>query len=269
LTALGAYWTAKGGVSLGIVGDANHTSGYHLGRDRIYDGSGPGLGDQDYSVQLPRDKAGLSGAAAAIDLGKLGWSYKRLYDFSRWLVAECQTGADGSRDVREIIYSPDGSQVQRWSGVDGDIHTGPGNGDASHRYHTHISYYRDSEARGKIGLFRGFFDANGEDAMDFYPLPGGDGTVTIKEGRGLVNLVTGRAVQTTDYVKTSHCRIHLAESFGEGAGRQDGYLVRHAQQAHVALDDVVETFVPSTVVPSDPVPAVLTSEDGAVRYQRV
>jgi hypothetical protein len=90
--------------------------------------------------------------------------------------------------------------------------------------------------------------------LDFFPMGGGDGVVTIKEGRGLVNLVTGKAVLTDDLVKTSHCRIHLAEPFGDAPGRQDGYLVRHSQQAHVALDDVVASFVPTAT----PEPASVT-----------
>ena len=84
LRQLGTYWTAQGGVNLGVVGNAAHTYGYHLGRDRIYDGGGPGKGDRDYSVQTRRDKAGLSDAASAIDLGRLNGSLPKLYRFSRW-----------------------------------------------------------------------------------------------------------------------------------------------------------------------------------------
>ena len=156
LRELGAYYVSQGGVNLGIVGDTNHTVGYHLGRDRIY---GPmGQGDDDYSVKHPRDKAGLSGGAAAIDLGRLKGSYEQLYTFSVWLVAQCQAKEPGTKEIREIIYSPDGTKVQRYSGVDGAIHTGPGNGDLSHRTHTHISYFRDSEARAKIPVFAPYWE---------------------------------------------------------------------------------------------------------------
>lgn len=92
--------------------------------------------------------------------------------------------------------------------------------------------------------------------LDFYPTTGGDGTVTLKDGRGLVNLVTGDPIIPTDTVKTSHCRIHLAEPFGDGDNRQDGYLVRHAGQAHVALDDVVESFVATPIPTIDPDPTL-------------
>lgn len=157
LRSLGAFYEAQGGINLGIVGNAAHTSGYHLGRDRIYDGSGPGLGDNDYSVKLARDKSGLTDAASAIDLGKINGSLAQLRAFSRWLVAQCQASAAVRHDIREIIYTPDGATVQRYSGVDNKIHTGAGNGDSSHLTHTHISYYRDSQDRDKIAVFAPYF----------------------------------------------------------------------------------------------------------------
>ena len=162
LRDLGAYWVAQGGVNLGVVGNTAHTSGYHLGRDRIYDGAGPGLGDADYSVKLPRDKAGLTSAASAIDLGKLGGSLTNLRAFSRDLVARCMSSAATRHDIREIIYSPDGVKVQRYSGIDNLIHTGPGNGDSSHIGHTHISYLRDSEGRDKRPAFAPYFASEGD-----------------------------------------------------------------------------------------------------------
>lgn len=165
LADLAAFWVSHGGTNLGIVGNQKHCSGYHLGRDRIYgtcackpDGTcEPGQGAKDYSVVMARDKAGLTNAASAIDLGRLNGSLTQLYEFSKWLVAQSQAGAAGYRDVREIIYSPDGVKVQRYSGVDGGIHTGDGNGDGSHTTHTHISYFRDSEKRDKRLLFAPYF----------------------------------------------------------------------------------------------------------------
>lgn len=170
LKELGAYWTAQGGVNLGIVGNAAHTRGYHLGKDRIFDGSGPGVGWNDYSVELARDKAGLSDAASAIDLGRLDGTLRNLRSFSRWLVAQCMASAAIRHDIREIIYSPDGTKVQRYSGVDNKIHTGPGNGDSSHLTHTHISYYRDSAGRDKVAVFAPYFAAP-EETVNSYPVP--------------------------------------------------------------------------------------------------
>lgn len=260
LTELGAYWTAHGGVNLGIVGDTHHTAGYHLGRDRIY--SSTGQGADDYSVRLPRDKAGLSGAASAIDLGRLGGSLDELYDFSRWLVAECQRGAPGTRDVREVIYSPDGSKVQRYSGVDGLIHDGPGNGDSSHTTHTHISYYRDSEQRDKVQAFAGYWEAE-DVAITWHPITGqGAGTLTLKDKRGLVDLVTGKAFFPDDPQQTAYCRVSLEWPAGTVTR---GYLVGELSHGCAAIDDAVASFTPTA--PPGTGPAVLTGDDGS-EYRR-
>lgn len=178
LVALGRFWIAQGGVNLGVVGNAAHTKGYHLGKDRIYDGYGPGIGDADYSVQLARDKAGLTNAASAIDLGRLDGSLKGLQKFSIWLVNRCKYEPTKYRDIREIIYSPDGVAVKRWDNVAKVLYTGgdgTGQGDNSHRTHTHISLPRDSEARDKIAMFAGYFAvapaAPTGDTFVSYPVP--------------------------------------------------------------------------------------------------
>jgi hypothetical protein len=165
IVALQTFWQGQGGVALGIVGNQKHCAGYHLGKDRIYgdcacrpDGTcEPGQKGNDYSVQLPRDKSGLSNAASAIDLGRLDGALASLRSFSRWLVTACQADRVRYRDIREVIYSPDGVKVQRYSGVDGLIHTGAGNGDGSHTTHTHISFFRDSVGRDKVALFAPYF----------------------------------------------------------------------------------------------------------------
>lgn len=153
LVELGKFWIAHGGVNLGVVGDTKHQAkgvSYHLGRDQ--------LRDDAYSIELPRDKNGLSSAASAIDLGKLNGTRANLRAFSGWLVAQCMADPKVRKDIREIIYTADGKTVQRYSGVDNKIHTGPGNGDLTHLSHTHISFFRDSEARNKVGIFRPFFE---------------------------------------------------------------------------------------------------------------
>lgn len=238
LLELGRYYTAAGGAFLGIVGDARHTVGYHLGRDRIYDGSGPGRGDLDYSVKLRRDAAGLTDAASAIDFGRIGGSLPALYAFSSWMVDRCMEGAPGSRDVREIIYSPDGERVQRYSGVDGIIHTGEGNGDASHLTHTHVSYFRDAEHRDKIELIRPYFEGNDMAAIVWYPIAeAGDGEITLKDGRGLVDLITGRRYVPADRIKGSVARVSAVDV-------GNGFLVRDQGHGCLALDDAVAQFRP-------------------------
>lgn len=154
LVDLGRFWKAQGGVNLGIKGDTKHVGkgvSYHLGKDELVATA--------YSIKLDRDKHGLTSAASAIDLGKLHGTFANLRVFSKWLVAECMASPAVRRDIREIIYSPDGKNVQRYSGVDNKIHTGEGNGDDTHLHHTHISFFRDSESRDKVGMFQPFFKA--------------------------------------------------------------------------------------------------------------
>ena len=62
-------------------------------------------------------------------------------------------------DVREIIYSPDGQRVLRWDRERGaSSMPRPGEADASHLTHTHVSFYRDSEHRDKVPLFAPYFE---------------------------------------------------------------------------------------------------------------
>lgn len=191
LVELGRYWVAKGGVNLGVVGDAAHADrpSYHNGIDRAIRRLGTSDLDRiaaaDYTFRLARDRDGASNAASGIDLGKLNGTYRDLRKFSTWLVERCKVRAPGTDDIREIIWSPDGVYVKRWSHVSKQVYTSlrksggsitvvtPGNGDASHYSHTHISMYRDSEARSKRGLFSPYFadlPDTGTEAPDMYPI---------------------------------------------------------------------------------------------------
>jgi hypothetical protein len=222
LTKLAAFYKAHGGVPLGIVGNTAHTVGYHLGKDRIFDGTGPGLGANDYSVKLARDKAGLTNAASAIDLGKINASLAELRTFSKWLVAACTAEKAGYRDVREIIYSPDGVKVQRWSGEDGQIHTGPGNGDDSHRFHTHVSYYRDSESRDKIALFSPYFTSTPtEDTMPDLSsyLPGYSAVLKATSNVRATPAVGGALIRTVPAGKTE---TWIITGYAKGGPDTDG-----------------------------------------------
>ncbi|MEU4772975.1 hypothetical protein [Micromonospora sp. NPDC023644] len=135
-------------AEVGIVGDPAHRGGYHCGSDRVVSG--------DYSVvESPRDRTGLTEFASALDVGDFSVSVRgkrhTLATFSMWLVAQCKAGADDTRDIREVIYSPDGQVVRRW-----DRLGRRSSGDSSHRWHTHISYHRDAikAGRDQTALFR-------------------------------------------------------------------------------------------------------------------
>ncbi|MFC4336010.1 peptidoglycan-binding domain-containing protein [Salininema proteolyticum] len=178
LKKLHNYLKDKTGLSpaaLGIVGDAAHRGGYHCGRDRTVSG--------DYSVvESSRDRRGLSNAASAIDIGGFAKNGKTLRGLSLWLVGQCRKSAPGTEDIREIIYSPDGKRVKRW-----DRLGKRSSGDDSHLWHTHISYFRDSEGKDKTALFKRYFGGSDSGSKNpsrpsrrpapkprySFPLPGG------------------------------------------------------------------------------------------------
>ncbi|WP_422733991.1 hypothetical protein ACN26Y_29830 [Micromonospora sp. WMMD558] len=148
-------------AEVGIVGDSNHRGGYHCGSDRVV--------ANDYSVvESPRDRAGLTLDAAALDVGlfevrSVGQTHT-LRTFSVWCVRECERGAPDARDIREVIYSPDGRTVRRYDRLGRRT-----SGDRSHLYHTHFSFFRDSikAGRDQTPLFRRYLTSIGllEDAM--------------------------------------------------------------------------------------------------------
>jgi hypothetical protein len=178
LAQLATYLDGQGVPVLGIVGNAAHTSGYHLGRDRIYR-IPPGKGDADYSVRTARDKAGLTNAAAAIDIGR----FPRLIGLGRHLVRECIAGRE--TDIREVIAERgDGSHIWRWDRVTGKV-TGHFDSDEL-PHHDHVSWFRDSQGRDKRPVFRSFFELpdTGTEEPVLYSIKGVDGPFpcTVKAG---------------------------------------------------------------------------------------
>ncbi|RLP93030.1 hypothetical protein EAD89_07180 [Micromonospora sp. BL4] len=142
-------------AEVGIVGDPAHRGGYHCGSDRVV--------TNDYSVvESPRDRAGLTLDAAALDVGgfevRVDGRTHTLPSFSLWCVGQCAANAADTRDIREIIYSPDGSTVRRW-----DRLGRRSSGDSSHRWHTHFSFFRDAikAGRDQQPLFRRYLSSIG------------------------------------------------------------------------------------------------------------
>ena len=149
LDQLGPHGLASDAV--GIVGDPAHRGGYHCGTDRVV--------TDDYSVvESSRDRTGLTDYASALDVGSFALGSQNLRTFSTWCVAQCVAGAPDTLDLREIIYSPDGTTVRRWDRL-GKRTTG----DSSHRWHTHFSYHRDATKAGRdlTPLFRRYLTTIG------------------------------------------------------------------------------------------------------------
>lgn len=142
-------------AEVGIVGDPAHRGGYHCGSDRVT--------TNDYSVvESSRDRAGLTDYAAGLDVGPfsvtVGGRTHNLRTFSLWCVGQCAAKAPDARDIREIIYSPDGESVRRFDAL-GRRATG----DDSHLYHTHFSFFRDAikAGRDQRPLFRRYLTSIG------------------------------------------------------------------------------------------------------------
>jgi hypothetical protein len=142
--------------SLGILGDTDHVDGgdsYHLGKDQL-------SAHASYSLtESPRDRHPTN-AASAFDIGN-AWRLGATNDaaakalaqnaflrFNRIYVAALKANVEGSEDIREIIYTPDGTTVKRLDVL--GIRT---TGDDKHLTHTHTSFFRDSEGR-HAGAYR-------------------------------------------------------------------------------------------------------------------
>lgn len=141
--------------AVGIVGDTSHVGGgtsYHLGKDDL------DLDRHPYSVfESSRDRNGLDNHASAMDFGKFQRRTDRgtfdLLDFNRWLVGLCQANDPDTRDIREVIYTPDGKVVRRF-----DRLGKRSSGDSSHLFHTHVSEFRDATGARMEKLIQRFVD---------------------------------------------------------------------------------------------------------------
>ncbi|MEV4521485.1 hypothetical protein AB0J77_14750 [Micromonospora tulbaghiae] len=169
-------------AEVGIVGDVNHRGGYHCGSNRVV--------TNDYSVvESSRDRTGLTLNASALDVGmfevRSGGKVHNLPSFSVWCVGQCVADAPDTRDIREIIYSPDGQTVRRWDRLGRRT-----SGDSSHLFHTHFSFFRDATKAGRdqTPLFRRYLASIGlvdsdellEDGMDVNLTPTAIGQVATK-----------------------------------------------------------------------------------------
>lgn len=127
----------------GVVGDANHGSGYHLSRDAL---KARGL-TGDYSIQCPADKRGPGNAASAIDI-TFG-SLAELVTVTKRLRAACEAKDPRVEPLREHIGTIDGknvcgyNRVATGSGSRSRVGwTSTGFSDKSHLWHAHLSVLR-------------------------------------------------------------------------------------------------------------------------------
>jgi hypothetical protein len=165
LTAILSYLNSKGApwASLGcIAGPSDKASGgYHCGHDWLHAlNKAPEDPGSDYSyTESINDRRGLTDAASAIDFAGADW----WRPFTLWIVDQTARGASGTSDIREIIYTPDGKTVKRYDRL--GIRT---SGDSSHLFHTHISFFRNTEGTRDgafLNLVKTFFEGTGGDFL--------------------------------------------------------------------------------------------------------
>lgn len=121
-----------GAELLGIVGDVNHTYGYHIPSSRV--------AASDYSMEGVLNRP-AGDFACAIDIG-MDWPASR--EWLKWLIREIR--ADRIKGIAEVIGSPDGVSARYWSDGatpqwddPGDPYTGSG-----HVSWTHVAIYRST-----------------------------------------------------------------------------------------------------------------------------
>lgn len=289
---LAAYWVSQGGVNSGIVGSmTTHCKGYHLGHDRIYGSCAckpggvcrPGLRGNDYSVQLTRDKNGLSDAASALDLGKLDGSLAKLYRFSVWLVAQCRKNAPGTAAFREIIYSDDGKRVLRWDRQRG-YSSAPRTGEAdnSHLWHTHISFYRDVKTDLRPVFYPYFGSAapvevNAMPAISSY-LPGHVAVVQVDDGANIRSepKLSATLLRTVAPDQSEHWTI-VGWVKGDTYAGSDQWIVRwsngkweytHKANVRSVTAPVVEDTTPFSQADLDAAVAAVKAELAAAKAER-
>jgi len=230
LTRLKDYANTKIGSRqfLGIVGDAAHTSGYHLGPDRIHHP------DRDYSTRLHRDKTGAHlhpKYACAYDMG-MGWQRSRTW--LAWLVDQCRKG--NFPQVREIIGSLDGHKKQCWDFADGFVTRAYHGND--HIDHSHISIFRDTAKADHSLLLMGFLEP---DKMPRLTQGGGHGAPTWP-GRRL-RFTPGTPMMTGQDVRTWQARMkargqRLAVD-GEYGPRSRDVAIQFQREHHLEVDGIV------------------------------
>jgi len=225
-------------AEVGIVGDPAHRGGYHCGSDRV--------DSDDYSVdESPRDRAGLTLDASALDVGwfevRVNGVTHNLYTFNRWIVGELERKAPDSLDIREWIYTLDGKTVRRW-----DRLKRRRSGDKSHLWHSHGSWFRDAikANRDQTPLFRRYLDTIGilEDELSAddvfkYPIPNdvldGKPVAFATFVRSFNNSLTRLEAGVRESLKTSQAALAAAQGVDDDGIKS---MIRESTAAEIERD---------------------------------
>ena len=144
------YVQAKAGVPASnmSIRAARSARGFHAGKAEIF---GPnGHGNRDYSVRDPRNLAGLTDASSAIDV-KI--PIPQLKALTAHLVEEGKAGSL----LFEVIGPDATGKANYWSVKTGWLPR-PNLAPASHSWHAHLGFWRDTEFADRVAPFRSFFE---------------------------------------------------------------------------------------------------------------
>ena len=237
-------------AEVGIVGDSAHRGGYHCGSDRVVQG--------DYSVvESSRDREGLTDFASALDVGLFSVTVNgrthNLRTFSTWCVAQCVAGTPDTRDIREIIYSPDGEVVRRWDRL-GRRATGYD----SHLGHTHFSFFGDATMAGRdlTPLFRRYLTTIGLMTAQGGPLmfcTHGDSGPHVKKLQYRLNNL-GFPLGTVDGEYGDATAASLKAALATMGSTADGRTYGPAEDMRLDIL-VIRKYAPAPA-PTQPAPAV-------------
>lgn len=159
--------------ALGIIHGSPQGGGYHEGEDLLIAAGrapGPQYPHSDYSYAdapardlYPNGRLAGGNYASAFDLGG---GFPRRLEFNIWMLGRLQANDPRARDIREMIYTPDGTVVRRFDRTGKQANSG----DSTHLSHTHFSFFRDSQGRRAgddnfLGLLKEFFE--GTEGTDY------------------------------------------------------------------------------------------------------
>ena len=125
--------------------------------------------------------------------------------------------------------------VKRWDNEASVLYAGgagTGQGDDSHRTHTHISFFRDSETRDKVGIVRPYFE--GEDMAKItrivrqeWTAVGTDGVLRAEANRALAisdRLPAGTVVESSAEATTADGNEWRLTEWPKGSGIPNWFL---------------------------------------------
>jgi hypothetical protein len=212
LKAVRRYIVEKTGVPFENISirSAKSNRGYHAGKDQIY---GPyGQGDNDYSVRQTRDKAGLTNASSAIDI-KLPYRGvdSPLRRLTAYLLTVAKAGGFG-RSITEIIGPDATGAANYWSKATGWLPR-PRLAPASHEWHIHLGFFRDTEFIDKVAIFKPFFEAPAPvTAADPDPETTTDPIPPTVEELEIVILDLQKQLDAEKVVSAGLAKVHLDDS---------------------------------------------------------